>query len=64
MQEPAMNADQSLSTTDLERGQLQRLNAGEGRHVLKLEGSLWLTQQGDTRAIVLEAGDIASSITG
>ena len=27
-----MNADQSLSTTDLERVQLQRLNSDEGMH--------------------------------
>ncbi len=39
-----MNTDPSLSTTRLERGRLQRINHGEGMHVLNLEGSLWLTQ--------------------
>jgi len=39
-----MNTDPSLSTARLERGQLRRINHGEGMHVLNLEGSLWLTQ--------------------
>jgi hypothetical protein len=54
-----MNTDLNLSVTRLERGQLQRINDGEGMCVLNLEGSLWLTQQGDARDIVLEAGDVA-----
>ena len=54
-----MNTDLNLSATRLQRGELQRIPDGEGARVLNLEGSLWLTQQGDVRDIVLEAGDSA-----
>jgi hypothetical protein len=54
-----MNTDLNLSSTRLQRGELQRINDGEGKRVLNLQGTLWLTQQGDARDVVLEAGDMA-----
>jgi hypothetical protein len=57
--ELTMQTDLKLATTDLKRGQLLRLDDAAGTLVLCLGGSLWLTQQGDQRDIVLEAGDDA-----
>lgn len=54
-----MHTDLNLAATSLKRGQLQRVQDAQGSLVLCLSGSLWLTQQGDTRDIVLEAGDEA-----
>jgi Protein of unknown function (DUF2917) len=41
----------------LAQGALQSIEDGCGSSVQCLEGALWLTQQGDTRDIVLEAGE-------
>lgn len=46
-------------TTVLARGALQSIADGRGTWVQCIEGALWLTQQGDARDIVLEAGDRA-----
>ena len=54
-----MHTDMNLAATFLKRGQLQRVQDAQGSLVLCLSGSLWLTQEGDTRDIVLEAGDEA-----
>lgn len=54
-----MHIDLKLAATLLKRGQLQRLPDARARQVLCLSGTLWLTQEGDTRDIVLEAGDEA-----
>jgi Protein of unknown function (DUF2917) len=54
-----MHTDLSLSATPMTRGQLQRLPDARGSLVLCLSGSLWLTQEGVARDIVLEAGDEA-----
>lgn len=43
----------------LAQGALQSIEDGRGSSVQCLEGVLWLTQQGDARDIVLEAGDKA-----
>jgi Protein of unknown function (DUF2917) len=54
-----MHTDLKLAVTLLKRGQLQRLEDARGSLVLCLSGTLWLTQEGDSRDIVLEAGDEA-----
>lgn len=54
-----MNADFPLAGSTLARGQLQGINDGRGLMVQCLGGRLWLTQQGELRDIVLEAGDEA-----
>jgi hypothetical protein len=54
--ELTMRTDLKLATTHLKRGQLLRLDDAAGTLVLCLGGTLWLTQQGDRRDIVLEAG--------
>jgi hypothetical protein len=54
-----MLTDLNLGATHLSRGQLQRLNDERGSRVLCLSGTLWLTQEGERRDIVLEAGDEA-----
>lgn len=54
-----MNSDLNLCATTLKRGQLQRIEDGQGRLVQCLSGTLWLTQHDDQRDIVLEAGDEA-----
>jgi hypothetical protein len=54
-----MHTDLTLAATILKRGQMQRLQDARGSLVLCLSGTLWLTQEGDARDIVLEAGDEA-----
>jgi len=44
----------------LAQGALQSIEDGRGSSVQCLEGALWLTQQGDARDIVLEAGEQAT----
>jgi hypothetical protein len=57
--ELTMHTDLNLATTSLKRGQMQREQDARGSLVQCLSGTLWLTQQGDARDIVLEAGDEA-----
>lgn len=54
-----MHTDLKLPATWLKRGQLHRLQDARGSLVLCLGGTLWLTQEGQQRDIVLEAGDEA-----
>jgi hypothetical protein len=54
-----MHTDLKFAATFLKRGRLQRLHDAQGNLVLCLGGTLWLTQEGDIRDIVLEAGDEA-----
>ena len=54
-----MHTDLKLAATLLKHGQLQPLQDARGSLVLCLSGTLWLTQEGDARDIVLEAGDEA-----
>jgi hypothetical protein len=57
--ELTMHTDLNLAATFLERGRSQRLQDARGSLVLCLSGSLWLTQEGDPRDVVLDAGDEA-----
>jgi len=52
-----MNNDLNRAASVLNKGQLQRIEDGQGSRVLCISGCLWLTQQGSTRDIVLNAGD-------
>ena len=52
-----MHTDLKLAAISLPRGQLQRMQDARGQLVVCLQGSLWLTQEGDTRDVVLEVGD-------
>jgi Protein of unknown function (DUF2917) len=54
-----MNTDLNLAATTLPRHAVHRLDDARGWLVTCLAGSLWLTQQGDRRDLVLEAGDEA-----
>lgn len=52
-----MNSDLILGTRALEKGCMYRVAAALGRRVECLSGSLWVTQDGDGRDVVLEPGD-------
>jgi hypothetical protein len=52
-----MNHDLNQTTRVFNKGQLQRIEDGQGDRVLCVSGCLWLTQQGSRRDIVLNAGD-------
>ena len=54
-----MHTDLKLPSTSLKSGQLHRLKDARGSLVLCLSGTLWLSQEGECRDIVLEAGDEA-----
>ena len=52
-----MNNDLNRAASVLNKGQLQRIEDGQGSRVLCVSGCLWLTQEGSQRDIVLNAGD-------
>jgi hypothetical protein len=54
-----MNTDLNLAATTLPRHAVHRLDEARGWLVHCLTGTLWLTQEGDRRDLVLEAGDDA-----
>jgi hypothetical protein len=54
-----MNTDLNLSSTFLAKGNLRRIEDGTGTLVSCLGGTLWLTQEGDPRDVILQAGDEA-----
>lgn len=54
-----MNNDLNLAAPTLPRAAVHRLADARGLLVSCLTGTLWLTQEGDTRDLVLEAGDDA-----
>ena len=55
-----MNNDLTLPSIALHHGEAHRIDDGRGLRVQCLTGTVWLTQDGDRRDIVLEAGDGAS----
>jgi Protein of unknown function (DUF2917) len=57
LQESAMNNDLISGTRVLGKGRIRHVHAWQGRRVELLSGSLWITQDGDRRDIVLKAGE-------
>ena len=55
-----MNNDLMLPSIALRHGATHRIDDGQGLRVQCLTGTLWLTQDGDRRDVVLEAGDGAT----
>jgi hypothetical protein len=54
-----MNTDLNLAAIPLRRGELHRIVDAKGAWLQCLHGTVWLTQQGDRRDLVLEPGDEA-----
>ena len=52
-----MNQDLINGSRSLDKGRIRRVHADKGRRVECLSGSLWITQDGDPRDIVLGAGE-------
>lgn len=52
-----MNNDLLLGASRIGKGHVRRVAAPIGRRVECLSGVLWVTQDGDRRDIILEAGD-------
>jgi hypothetical protein len=57
LQESKMNNDLPLAARSLAKGRIRHLPAHVGRSVECLSGSLWITQDGDQRDIVLGPGE-------
>jgi DUF2917 family protein len=57
LQESMMNNDLILGVRPLEKGRIRRVPAALGRRVECLSGSLWITQDGDQRDVVLSTGE-------
>ena len=52
-----MDQDLINGARSLDKGRIRHLHAAQGRRVECLSGSLWITQDGDRRDIVLAAGE-------
>jgi Protein of unknown function (DUF2917) len=52
-----MNQDLIQGARDLQKGRVRHVHAEPGRRVECLSGSLWITQDGDRRDIVLRDGE-------
>ena len=52
-----MRNDLMLDSNLLAKGRIRRVHRPLGRRVECLNGTLWVTQDGDSRDIVLEPGD-------
>jgi hypothetical protein len=52
-----MNNDLINGTRLLGKGHIRRVHADKGRRVELLSGSLWITQDGDLRDVVLSSGE-------
>ena len=52
-----MNNDLLLASRSLAKGRIRHLPARVGRSIECLSGSLWITQDGDRRDIVLGPGE-------
>jgi hypothetical protein len=57
--EHRMNTDLNLAATTLRQRELHRIVDAKGALLQCLHGTVWLTQHGDRRDIVLEPGDEA-----
>jgi Protein of unknown function (DUF2917) len=57
LQESEMDNDLLLGARPLDKGRVRRVPAAFGRRVECLSGSLWITQDGDARDVVLGAGE-------
>jgi ferric-dicitrate binding protein FerR (iron transport regulator) len=57
LQESTMNNDLLLAARSLGKGRIRHLAAQAGRSVECLSGSIWITQDGDRRDIVLGPGE-------
>jgi hypothetical protein len=56
-QEPAMTVSTSHPLTDLPRDGTLRFDDGKAHVIAVFEGQVWLTQEGDVRDVILEAGE-------
>jgi hypothetical protein len=52
-----MDLSQVTASVQVQSGRPLRVRNGYGRRIAVLEGNLWITQDGDPRDIVLQAGD-------
>jgi hypothetical protein len=57
LQESAMNNDLINGTRLLGKGHIRHVHGDKGRRVELLSGSLWITQDGDLRDVVLSPGE-------
>jgi hypothetical protein len=57
LQESVMNQDLIQGARTLGKGKIRHLHAESGRRVEVVSGTLWITQDGDLRDIVLGAGE-------
>jgi len=55
--ESTMNNDLILGTRALTKGRIRRVHAALGKRVECLSGSLWVTQDGDRRDVLLAGGE-------
>lgn len=52
-----MNNDLILGTRALVKGRIRRVREARGKRVECISGSLWVTQDGDPRDVLLETGE-------
>ena len=52
-----MNQDLLTGARTLGKGKIRHLHAESGRRVEVLSGSIWITQDGDLRDVVLSGGE-------
>ena len=52
-----MNQDLINGSLTLAKGRVRHLHAEAGRRIECLSGSIWITQDGDLRDVVLETGE-------
>ena len=52
-----MNQDLINGSRNLDKGRIRHVHGDKGRRVECLTGTLWITQDGDRRDIILKAGE-------